>query len=362
MAQQKRGPHDGSPATTGTRTQPPRQADAAAKAAAKKRKKRRVKRLVIAAICVLIAVPILLVTGIIVWLTSSLKTTDIPKDNSNLGINDRFDDKKYADITNIALFGVDRRGTGSSRSDAIMIITVDKRHHKLKAASLLRDSYVTIEGRSKKDKLTHAYAYGGATLAIKTINQNFGLNIRDYVTVDFDSMAKVVDAVGGVTIDVKQNELASANNSIKEYCKVYKIKNPTYIQKAGTQVLNGMQACGYSRVRYAGNGDDRQRTDRQRKVVEQVFNKVRDMNLTAYPGLAAQIVPLVETSMSLNDIVGLGTTLMKSGDAGFDQKRFPENADLRGETIGGVSYIVFDEAKTQQKIHDFIFEGVESDT
>lgn len=359
MPQQHPDPHRRDHTRAGS-GQSPRRSSSSAQAAAKKRKKRLIKRLVIVAICVLIAVPILLVTGIIVWLTSSLKTTDIPKDNSNLGINDQFSNEKYADITNIALFGVDRRGTGSSRSDAIMVITVDKRHHKLKAASLLRDSYVTIEGRANKDKLTHAYAYGGPTLAIKTINQNFGLNIRDYVTVDFDSMAKVVDAVGGVTIDVQQNELKSANNSIKEYCNVYKIKNPTYIRKAGPQVLNGMQACGYSRVRYAGNGDDRQRTDRQRKVVEQVFHKVRTMSLTEYPALAAKIVPLVETSMSLNDIVGLGTTFMKSGDAAFEQKRYPENADLRGQTINGVSYIVYDEAATKQKIHDFIFEGIDS--
>lgn len=77
--------------------------------------------------------------------------------------------------------------------------------------------------------------------------------MRDYVTVDFDSMAKVVDAMGGVTIDVQANEIKSTNESIKEYCKYYK-ETPTYVKKAGVQTLNGMQACGYSRVRYAGNG------------------------------------------------------------------------------------------------------------
>ena len=238
-----------------------------------------------------------------------------------------------------------------------MILTVDRKNNKMKATSLLRDSYVTIQGRKSKEKLAHAYAYGGPELAIQTINQNFGLNVRDYVTVDFDSMAKVVDAMGGVTIDVQANEIKSTNESIKEYCKYYK-ETPTYVKKAGVQTLNGMQACGYSRVRYAGNGDDRQRTDRQRRVIEQVFNKALAMNPLEYPSMAAKVVPLMETSLSTSKILGLGTAVLKSGSAKFDQMRFPMNMDLMPETINGVSVITFDETATKQKLHDFLFEDI----
>ena len=117
-----------------------------------------------------------------------------------INISDQYQDKKYDGIRNIAVFGVDRRGgNANTRSDVIMIVTLDNQHKKVKATSLLRDSYVSVEGYGKT-KLTHAYSYGGPELAIKTINSNFNMNIRDFVTVDFDSMAKIVDAVGEMCI------------------------------------------------------------------------------------------------------------------------------------------------------------------
>lgn len=99
---------------------------------------------------------------------------------------------------------------------------------------------------TERQKLTHAYAYGGPELAIKTINSNFNMNIRDFVTVDFDSMAKIVDAVGGVDIEVTQGELESLNKCIDEYADAYDIEERTYVTSAGMQHLNGMQACGYA--------------------------------------------------------------------------------------------------------------------
>ncbi len=322
----------------------------------KKRLPKPVRILIVALPCVLAACAVFVGCWAL-WLNSRVNRTEIPRDDSALGIDSQFNDAKYDDITNIALFGVDRRNGDACRSDVVMVLTVDRKRNTMKATSLLRDSYVTIEGRPTKEKLAHAYSYGGPELAIKTVNQNFGLNIRDYVTVDFDSMAKVVDAIGGVTIDVKQNELKSTNESIKEYCQYYN-QTPTYVKTAGEQLLNGMQACGYSRVRYAGNGDDRQRTDRQRRVVEQVFNKVLAMNPVSYPSLAAKVAPLIETSMSASDMLGLGTAVMKSGNATFDQMRFPMNADLWEERPGGLSVIAFDQETTKQKLHDFLFDDI----
>lgn len=325
------------------------------------RRKRKVRKAMRIGLVVTVFALVLVVAGTLgyaVWLNSQIQRNTITKDDSALGIDDKFQDKKYDDITNIALFGVDRRGNTVGRSDAIMVLTIDRKRNKMKATSLLRDSYVMISGRSSSEKLAHAYAYGGPELAIQTINQNFGLNIRDYITVDFDSMAKIVDAVGGVTIDVKANEIASANESIREYCAVYEIASPTYIRQAGVQTLNGMQACGYSRVRYAGNGDDRQRTDRQRRVIEQVFEQVKSISPLQYPALASKLVPLIETSLSTTDILGLGTSVMKSGTASFDQMRFPMNVDLIPKRIDGADVLTFDLTVTQQKIHDFLFDDI----
>lgn len=215
----------------------PKQAPVPLQPSHRKKKKKRLPKAIRILLVMLPCLLILCVCGLVVyafWLNGQLKRNAIPQDNSALGIDSQFNDEKYDDITNIALFGVDTRQGESCRSDAIMILTVDRKNNKMKATSLLRDSYVTIQGRKSKEKLAHAYAYGGPELAIQTINQNFGLNVRDYVTVDFDSMAKVVDAMGGVTIDVQANEIKSTNESIKEYCKYYK-ETPTYVKRRASR-------------------------------------------------------------------------------------------------------------------------------
>ena len=117
-------------------------------------------------------------------------------------------------ITNIALFGLDaRENEDVGRSDALMILTIDQRHGKLKITSILRDSEVNIDGYGS-DKITHAYAYGGPELAIKTLNQNYNLDIEDYVTVNFIQMAEIVDAFGGVEINVTDDEMTEINNNL----------------------------------------------------------------------------------------------------------------------------------------------------
>ena len=147
------------------------------------------------------------------FLLRGLTVTSISDDPSALGIQAGvFSDPQ---IQNIALFGVDAReeDDDTGRSDSLMILTVDKRHNKLKLTSILRDSEVQIEGYGS-DKITHAYAYGGPELAIKTLNQNFYLDIQDYVTVNFFQMAKIVDAFGGVDLTITEDEMHEINNNL----------------------------------------------------------------------------------------------------------------------------------------------------
>ena len=148
---------------------------------------------------------------------------DDHSDKEELGITKeaQAQTEQAAGITNIALFGVDARsydGTFSGRSDAIMVLTIDNEHGKIKLTSILRDVRVYIGEEcaydSGYDKLNHAYAYGGPELAIKTINQNFGLNIEDYVTVNFAAMAEIVDAFGGVDIEVTDGEISELNANL----------------------------------------------------------------------------------------------------------------------------------------------------
>src|SRR5699024_10644915 len=147
-----------------------------------------------------------------------INRVDITKDRGDLGISEELD--KNSNIVNIALFGIDTREDeyGAARADTIMIGTLDKEHKKLKLTSIMRDTYVEIPGR-RLDKINHAHAYEGPELTIKTINQNCDMNITEYVTVNFTALEKIVDAVGGVEIDVKPEEVSSINENMRSLDK-----------------------------------------------------------------------------------------------------------------------------------------------
>nr|WP_281418728.1 LCP family protein [Clostridium frigoris] len=136
----------------------------------------------------------------------------------------------------------------TSLSDSIMIVSIDSNNKKIKISSIMRDTYVKIKGHGQT-KITHAYAYGGPQLAIRTINENFNLNIRDYITLDFFSFEKIIDAIGSVSIDIKQDEISPINDKIVEVSKIEK-KSVPKITKPGLQNLNGLQAVAYTRVRF----------------------------------------------------------------------------------------------------------------
>ena len=286
--------------------------------------------------------------------------TVLPSDPSELGISSPevdsalTDDANDASITNIALFGVDRRDeTEAARSDVIMIATVDKRHNKIKLSSIMRDSYVPIEGCGKT-KINAAYFYGGPTLAIKTLNQVFGLNITDYVTVNFREMAAIVDAVGGVEIDISEAERKDANHNMIEQAAMDGSKVDT-IQTAGLQTLSGMQAVGYARIRYVGNADF-ERTQRQRNVMQAIFKKGKSISPLQYPEMIRKMLPVVETSLELSEIMDMAGILLR--DVSMEDVRFPCNADLiNGGSlkVDGVDYLNYDLEATRQKLHDFIY-------
>ncbi|MDU7887135.1 MAG: LCP family protein, partial [Clostridium perfringens] len=135
-----------------------------------------------------------LVGGVATYgLTMLGKVNKVNLNEDNLGIDKDIDAKlsKYDGIANIALFGIDAPEGTAGRSDAIMIATVDKIHNKLKLTSIMRDSYVDIQGHGK-DKINHAYSFGGHELALKSLNDNFDLNLKDFATVNFSSLSKII--------------------------------------------------------------------------------------------------------------------------------------------------------------------------
>lgn len=273
------------------------------------------------------------------------KIEKIEIDKSDVGIKDEVEEKlsAYSDsVINIALFGIDAEDGGVGRSDSIIIATIDTTHKKLKLTSIMRDSYVTIEGHGD-DKINHAYAFGGPQLAIKTLNENFDLNIDDFVAVNFTTLPKIIDMLGGVTIDITSEEVSHIPG----------------IDAAGTYTLTGEQALAYSRIRYASGGDY-VRTDRQRTVLSKVFEKVLSINFTQYPSLLSEILPMVQTNLDYSEILNLGNEVLKMGVTTLEQERFPRDGYCEGKMIDKIYYLTFDKENTVQQLHDYIFEDIKN--
>ena len=269
------------------------------------------------------------------------KIDKVEIDKENVGITEEIEEKlsQYDDkIINIALLGIDAEDGGVGRSDSIIIATLDFHNKKLKLTSIMRDSYVDIDGYGT-DKINHAYAFGGAELAIKTLNQNFNLNIEDFVAVNFTAMPKIIDRIGGITVDITSEEVLHIQG----------------IESAGTYNLTGDQALAYSRIRYA-TGGDYVRTERQRTVLTKIFEKILAMNPTKYPGLLSEVLPMVKTNFNSAEILQLGTEVLSMGVASLEQERFPLDGYCEGKMIDGIYYLTFDKDATVNQLHEYIFE------
>lgn len=260
-------------------------------------------------------------------------------------------------VTNIALFGIDtgREKHEAAHSDAIMILSIDKSNKKIKLTSLLRDTYVEIEDHGK-NKLNAAYALGGPELAVKTVNRNFGLDITDYVTVDFVGLSRIIDALGGVEVTVREKEIPEINKYMQEVAEIKKEK-ATPVKKAGLQVLNGNQATAYARIRKVGEGDF-DRAERQKNVLSALFKKLKDQDASKYPGIVSASLPYIKTSLSAREIAAEGIALLTLGVGDMDWYRFPLYGYCKGETISGVWYLTTDLAVTRDHIHQFIYRDV----
>lgn len=273
--------------------------------------------------------------------------TDINEDN--LGISSEIQDKYGdSDIFNVALFGVDTRDEDSfsGRSDTIIIASVDKKNNVVKLTSILRDSYVAIEGH-KNQKITHAYAFGGAELAIKTINQNFGMNITDYATINFYKLADAIDILGGIDIEVTEAERKHLNDIGDD-------ENPdfNYLDEAGTVHLNGEQAVVYARLRKIDS--DVARSNRQRKVIEALIVQAKKVSPAKYAEMVRTMMSLCETSLSFSEIMSFAPMITK--DITIQTLTIPgDEENAIGGMYEGAWVWRYDLSEATQHIHEFIY-------
>jgi LCP family protein required for cell wall assembly len=258
------------------------------------------------------------------------------------------------DIQNIALFGIDEIEGTAGRSDCIMILTIDNKHKKLKLSSIVRDSYVVIPGKGKKDKINHAYAFGGPQLSLKTLNENFKLNLNQFVAVNFSSLPKIIDSIDGIELNITADELKYINDYINSLNKLNGTTSP-YITTSGLQKVDGTQALAYCRIRYTDGGDF-ERTHRHRIVLNQLFEKSKALSITQYTTILNELLPVVHTNLEKSEILSLALNLNSLKNETILQDRFPRDEYGNGKIIDGIYYYVFDDDWTTKQIHEFIFE------
>ncbi|GAA0083803.1 LCP family protein [Clostridium sp. CTA-7] len=320
----------------------------------KKKKKKSIGfKIFIGFLCVLLAFTIV-GGGYAIGLLNKMKSVKL--DNKNLGIvEEEFKDYENSKkIKNIALFGIDSTDGETGRSDSIMVATIDPVHSKLKITSVMRDSYVSIAGHGQ-DKINHAYAFGGPELAIKTLNENFGLNIENFVSVNFSSLPVIINILGGIDLEITNEELQYINDYINDINAKDGTNSP-HITYAGVQHVDGTQALAYSRIRYTSGGDY-ERTQRHRTVLDALFNKLTSTSVASYNSLLNEVLPYVQTNLSATDILSLGTKVLGIGN-NLEQERFPRDGYGEGTMIDGVYYLTFDKDATVKQMRDYIFNDV----
>lgn len=349
----------------------------------KKRRKSHRGRVVLQCIAAFLCVVMILFGAALIYISTDviaeLTTNTITKDPAALGFHEEavVDDS----IINIALFGLDSRSSeNSGQSDVTMILTVDNRHGAIKMTSILRDSLVNIQGENFahqevnwNTKMNAAYSTGGPELAIRTINQNFGMRIEDYVTINFVNMAAIVDAFGGVEMEVTSGEVDEINtnlhnltwevarqqgidqaNGTYDALKYPNIEDSDYMTATAdiaTYLLNGNQAVAYGRIRNIG--DDFGRVERQQKVLKGLIQRVKRLSVTDYPSLIKKLMPYCETSLELDDIMSMVPIL--ATDMSMESISVP---DPQYETdLQDIKYdLVYDLTKASKRISAFIYE------
>lgn len=244
---------------------------------------------------------------------------DIPVEDieMNEGVQENLNEYR-----NIALLGIDTRANtySGSRTDCIIIVSINEKTKEVKLASVYRDTYLEISGKNytpKLDKVNHAYNFGGPALTMSTLNTNLDLDITEFVTVNFSATQDIVDKIGGITLQIDPDE----------------VKHITGITTSGKHHLNGSQALQYARIRKESGGDYK-RTERQRTVIMAVFEKAKSLGISELNSLVDMLLPEIYTNIERDEIVSLIPEIASykvTETTGWPYK-------TAGKTINGVWY------------------------
>ena len=322
----------------------------------KERAKKQRRRIIIFVVEIIV---LLVAVFFLYGVMSGTKSGKVNLDEKDIIINDTVKEAQETTMKgyrNIALFGVDSTTgalTKNTRSDTIMIASINQDTGECKLVSVYRDTYLNLSNDSY-NKCNSAYAKGGPEQAISMLNKNLDLNITDFVTVGFAGLTDTIDALGGVYIDVDDAEINHLNNY--QLCIAEDLKRSyTPVTSTGYQLLDGLQATGYCRIRYTA-GDDFKRAERQREVLSAVADQAKKASLPKLTETANAVFSEVYTSLDLSEIVdmlGNVSTYYISETAGF-----PDESMRATGTIGskGSCVIPTNLEENVKWLHQFLFD------
>ncbi len=253
---------------------------------------------------------------------------------------------------NIAIFGVDSREgelDAGTRSDTIIIASINNKSGDIKLVSVYRDTYLdNTDGTYRK--ATEAYEAGGPSLAVNMLNKNLDLDIKDYVTVDFEAVIEAVDELGGVEITLTDEEVTWLNAYLIETSEVTG-RSYTEVPYAGTQNLTGIQAMAYCRIRYT-EGWDYRRTERQREVLTQIFKKAQSQGVASLASVINNMMPYIATSLSNTELLSLASGISKYEIT--DSQGFPFNSTT-ADLAAGDCVVPINLADNVTQLHELLF-------
>lgn len=293
------------------------------------------------------------VIGMVILASKMNKLKSVKLNTDKLNISDEVQHEEG--YTNVALFGLDSRendlGKGN-RSDTIMIASLNNDTKEVKLVSIYRDTLLELDDGSY-NKANSAYSFGGPEGAVSLINRNLDMNIEKYVTVNFNALVDVIDAVGGLDLELTHDEVVHMNNYCVETSKVtgksYEKIEP---EVEGTYHLNGVQAVSYSRIRYTAGGDFK-RAERQRLVLQKIADKVQNMSVGTVNKIIDSVFPQISTNFTLAEMIGYAKNLTKYKLG--DSIGFP--ADNTTDMLNEVGSVVIPDTLSSNvmEVHKFLF-------
>lgn len=309
------------------------------------------KKTKITALVVLAVILVACITGYAIFIHKIKLMNYQPLNKDNLSINK---DLKKGDLINFVIFGSDSRNTENmyaGRSDVTMIVSVDPNNKKIKFISIPRDTYVPIPGHGS-NRINAAFAFGKEELAIKTINSNFGLNISEYITIDFSGIVKIIDYMGGIELNLTPAEKRFVN-SASTTRNSKKLDEST----SGLVTLDGEQALVHSRNRTTG-GSDYVREDRQRDVLTEIMNKMSSKSFAELYKASDYFLQLVKTNIKVNSYLNqLPKMLLYRNDYSKNviTAQIPSAGIMVSKKIDGMAVVVPDLEKAKEEFIDCIY-------